>query len=77
MTLRLDLGGYLQSQQLSVVQLVGELNGRVKPRTVQALAGRLTRRVDLQMVWEIMQGLNRLTGGSVRVNELIVEVEES
>lgn len=76
MTLRLDLGGYLQRQQLTVAQLVGQLNGRVKPRTVQALAGRLTQRVDLQMVWEIMQCLNRLTGGSVRVNELTVEVSE-
>ena len=76
MTLRLDLGGYLQRQQLTVAQLVGKLNGRVRPRTVQALAGRPTQRVDLQMVWEIMQGLNRLTGGSVRVNLLIVEVSE-
>ena len=76
MTLRLDLGGYLQRQQLTVAQLVSELNGQVRPRTVQALAGRLTQRVDFQMVWEIMQGLTQLTGGSIRVNELIVEVPE-
>ena len=75
-TLRLDLGGYLQRQQLTVAQLVSELNGQVRPRTVQALAGRLTQRVDFQMVWEIMQGLTQLTGGSIRVNELIVEVPE-
>ena len=77
MALRFDLGGYLQRRQLTVAQLFSELNGRVSARTVQALVGRLTRRIDLQMVWEIMQGLNRLTGGSVRVDELIVEVEES
>jgi hypothetical protein len=75
-TLRLDLGGYLRRQQLTVAQLVSELNGRVKPRTIQALAGRLAQRINLQMVWEIMQALNRLTGGSVRMAELIVEVPE-
>ncbi len=76
MTLRFNLGSYLQSHQISAYRLVGEVKGRVAPNTIYSLARRPAQRIDLNTVGEVLRALERLTGEKVAITEMLEEPEE-
>lgn len=76
MTLRLNLGGYLQRHQITAYRLVSEVRGRVAPNTIYALARKPAQRIDLRTVSEVLSALERLTGQKVPIAEMLEEVQE-
>lgn len=71
--LRLNLGKYLERRGLSAYRVVKETTGRVAPNTVYDLARKPARRVDLETVSEVMSALERITGETVTLNDLIAQ----
>lgn len=76
MTLRLNLGQYLQRHQITAYRLVNEVKGRVAPNTVYALARKPAQRIDLNTVSEVLHALERLTGEKVELAAVLEEVQE-
>ena len=77
MTLRLNLGRYLQEHDISAYRLVQEVKGRVAPNTVYSLARRPAQRIDLDTVAKILQALERVRGEKVAITEMLEDVQES
>lgn len=77
MTLRLNLGRYLQEHNISAYRLVQEVKGRVAPNTVYSLARRPAQRIDLDTVAKILQALERVQGQKVEITEMLEDVQES
>ena len=77
MTLRLNLGSYLQRHQITAYRLVQEVEGRVAPNTVYALARKPAQRIDLNTVSEVLGALERLTGQAVGLADVIEDLPES
>lgn len=75
MTLRLNLGNYLQQHGISAYRLVNEVKGRVAPNTVYTLARRPAQRIDLETVDELLHALGRLTGEKVELGEMLERLE--
>ena len=75
MTLRLNLGSYLERHHITAYRLVGEVKGRVAPNTVYSLARRPAQRIDLRTVGELLHALERLTGQKVEITEMLEEVQ--
>ena len=65
MTLKLNLGSYLEQHNITAYRLVKEVEGRVAPNTVYALARRPAQRIDLTTVGVLMKALEQLTGKKV------------
>jgi hypothetical protein len=76
MTLRLNLGSYLQRHQITAYRLVQEVEGKVAPNTVYALARKPAQRIDLNTVSEVLHALERLTGEHVPISDVLEEVAE-
>lgn len=77
MTLRLNLGSYLRSHQITAYRLVGELKGRVAPNTIYSLARRPAQRIDLNTIGEVLSALERLTGEKVEITEMLEAARET
>jgi hypothetical protein len=77
MTLRLNLGQYLQDHQITAYRLVQEVEGKVSPNTVYALARKPAQRIDLNTVSEVLHALERLTGEAVSIAAVVEEVQEA
>ena len=77
MTLRLNLGQYLQRHQITAYRLVGEVRGKVAPNTIYALARKPAQRIDLNTVSEVLRALERLTGEKVIITEVLEEAQET
>ncbi|WP_407540845.1 hypothetical protein Q0M94_05510 [Deinococcus radiomollis] len=77
MTLRLNLGKYLQRHQITAYRLVGEVQGKVAPNTIYSLARKPAQRIDLKTVGEVIQALERLTGDRVVITDMLEEVQDS
>ena len=75
MTLRLNLGGYLQRHNITAYRLVGEVQGRVAPNTVYTMARRPAQRIDLATVDELLSALERLTGEKVEIADVLDRLE--
>ncbi|OLV16840.1 hypothetical protein [Deinococcus marmoris] len=71
MTLRLNLGNYLQQHGITAYRLVKEVEGRVAPNTVYSLARRPAQRIDLKTVGVLMKALEGLTGEKVEFSEML------
>lgn len=76
MTLRFNLGSYLQRHQITAYRLVQEVEGRVAPNTVYALARKPAQRIDLNTVSEVLGALKRLTGQPVGLADVIEDMPE-
>lgn len=77
MTLRLNLGQYLRNHDITAYRLVQEVQGKVAPNTVYALARKPAQRIDLDTVAKILQALGRLTGDRVGITEMLEEVQDT
>lgn len=77
MTLRLNLGQYLQRHQITAYRLVGEVRGKVAPNTIYSLARKPAQRIDLNTVSEVLRALERLTGDRVEITDMLEEAQES
>ena len=71
MTLKLNLGSYLEQHNITAYRLVKEVEGRVAPNTVYALARRPAQRIDLATVGVLMKALEQLTGKKVEFAEML------
>lgn len=76
MTLRLNLGGYLQQHQISAYRLASEVKGQVAPNTVYAMARKPAQRIDFDTVSQLLSALERLTGEKVGLMDVVDEVEQ-
>jgi hypothetical protein len=76
MTLRLNLGSYLQRHQITAYRLVNEVRGRVAPNTVYTLARKPAQRIDLDTVSQLLSALERLTGEKVGLMDVVDEWEQ-
>jgi hypothetical protein len=77
MTLRLNLGQYLQRHQITAYRLVNEVQGKVAPNTIYSLARKPAQRIDLNTVSEVLHALERLTGEKVELAAVLEEVQEA
>ncbi len=77
MTLRFNLGNYLQQRQITAYRLVSEVQGKVAPNTIYSLARKPAQRIDLKTVGEVLRALERLTGNRVEITDLLEEAQES
>ncbi|GMA15750.1 XRE family transcriptional regulator [Deinococcus metallilatus] len=77
MTLRLNLGRYLQEHDISAYRLVQEVKGRVAPNTVYSLARKPVQRIDLDTVAKILQALGRVRGEKVAITEMLEDVPDA
>ncbi len=69
MTLRLNLGKYLEQHNISAYRVVQV--SKLAPNTVYALARKPTKRIDLDTVSAVLAGLESITGESVQLGDLI------
>lgn len=76
MTLRLNLGRYLQEHDISAYRVVQEVRGRVAPNTVYSLARKPAQRIDLDTVAKILQALERVRGQKVEITEMLEDVPD-
>ncbi|GBF07209.1 XRE-family like protein, component of toxin-antitoxin system [Deinococcus aerius] len=77
MTLRLNLGRYLQEHDISAYRLVQEVKGRVAPGTVYSLARKPAQRIDLDTVAKILQALERVRGQKVEITEMLEDTPDA
>jgi hypothetical protein len=73
MTLRLNLGKYLEQHNISAYRVVQV--SKLSPNTVYALARKPTKRIDLDTVSAVLAGLESITGESVVLGDLIEDID--
>ena len=73
MTLRLNLGKYLEQHNISAYRVVQVC--KLAPNTVYALARKPTKRIDLDTVSAVLAGLETITGENVQLNDLIEDID--
>ena len=76
MTLRLNLGRYLQRHQITAYRLANEVQGKVAPNTVYAMARKPAQRIDFDTVSQLLSALERLTGEKVGLMDVVDEIEQ-
>lgn len=70
-----NLGKYLREHQLSAYALVREVDGKVPASTVYGLARKPVRRIDLPVVYTLLDALQRMRGQAVDITEVIERQE--
>jgi hypothetical protein len=73
MTLRLNLGKYLEQHNISAYRVVQV--SKLSPNTVYALARKPSKRIDLDTVSAVLAGLESITGGNVELSDLIEDID--
>ena len=73
MTLRFNLGKYLDRHQISAYRVVQV--SKLAPNTVYSLARQPAQRIDLDTVSAVLAGLETITGQAVPITDLIEEME--
>ena len=73
MTLRLNLGKYLEQHNISAYRVIQV--SKLSPNTVYALARKPTKRIDLDTVSAVLAGLESITGESVVLGDLIEDID--
>jgi hypothetical protein len=73
MTLRLNLGKYLEQHNISAYRVVQV--SKLAPNTVYALARKPTKRIDLDTVSAVLAGLETITGENVQLGDLIEDID--
>jgi hypothetical protein len=71
MTIRLNLNRFLERHAISTYRVVKETTGKLAPNTVYDLARRPAQRIDLQTVGQVVNALERITGETVTINDLL------
>jgi len=66
-----NLGKYLHEHGLSAYALVKEVKGQIPASTVYGLARKPARRIDLPVVYTLLDALERLRGERVELTEVI------
>jgi hypothetical protein len=73
MTLRLNLGKYLEQHNISAYRVVQV--SKLSPNTVYALARKPSKRIDLDTVSAVLAGLESIRGESVVLGDLIEDID--
>jgi uncharacterized membrane protein len=73
MTLRFNLGKYLERHQISAYRVVQV--SKLAPNTVYTLARQPAQRIDLDTVSAVLAGLETITGQPVPITDLIEEMD--
>jgi hypothetical protein len=73
MTLRLNLGKYLEQHNISAYRVVQV--SKLSPNTVYALARKPSKRIDLDTVSAVLAGLETITGENVQLGDLIEDMD--
>jgi hypothetical protein len=73
MTLRFNLGKYLERHQISAYRVVQV--SKLAPNTVYTLARQPAQRIDLDTVSAVLAGLETITGQPVLITDLIEEMD--
>ncbi len=73
MTLRLNLGKYLEQHNISAYRVVQV--SKLSPNTVYALARKPSKRIDLDTVSAVLAGLETITGENVKLGDLIEDID--
>lgn len=77
MLIRVSLDRYLERHNLSAYRLANELKGRVAQGSVYAMTrSKTVKRIDLETLTGVMQALERITGETVTLNDLLEVIEE-
>jgi hypothetical protein len=71
MTIRLNLNQFLERHAISTYRVVKETSGKLAANTVYDLARRPAQRIDLQTVGQVVTALERITGETVTINDLL------
>jgi hypothetical protein len=71
MTIRLNLNKFLESHAISAYRVVKETTGKLAANTVYDLAKRPAQRIDLETVGQVVTALERITGETVTINDLL------
>jgi hypothetical protein len=71
MTIRLNLNRFLEHHAISAYRVVKETSGKLAANTVYDLARRPAQRIDLQTVGHVVSALERITGETVTINDLL------
>lgn len=66
-----NLGEYLREHGVSAYALAREVEGRVSASTVYGLARRPVQRIDLPVVFALLEALERLQGEPVSLTQMI------
>ena len=73
MTLRLNLGKFLEQHNISAYRVVQV--SKLSPNTVYALARKPSKRIDLDTVSAVLAGLETITGEIVELGDLIEDID--
>ncbi len=73
MTLRFNLGKYLEQHNISAYRVVQV--SKLAPNTVYALARKPSKRIDLDTVSAVLAGLETITGENVQLGDLIEDTD--
>jgi uncharacterized membrane protein len=73
MTLRLNLGKYLEHHHISAYRVVQVC--KLAPNTIYTLARQPAQRIDLDTISALLAGLQTITGQPVQIADLIEEVD--
>ena len=71
-----NLGKSLQEHGLSAYALVKEVEGKVPASTVYGLARKPAQRIDLPIVYTLLDALERLRGERVEIDAMIERTEK-
>ncbi len=71
MTLRLNLHKFLEAHAISTYRVVKETTGQLAANTVYDLAKRPAQRIDLQTIGQVLTALERITGKTMTINDLL------
>jgi hypothetical protein len=77
MIYRLNLNKFLENHAISAYRVVKETTGLLAANTVYDLAKKPAQRIDLQTVGQVLGALERITGKTVTINDLLEISPES
>ena len=75
MTLRLNLGKYLERHRISAYRVVQV--SKLAPNTVYTLARQPAQRIDLDTISAVLAGLQTITGQPVQIADLLEDMDTS
>lgn len=73
MTLRLNLGKYLERHRISAYRVVQV--SKLAPNTVYTLARQPAQRIDLDTISAVLAGLQTITGQPVQIADLLEDMD--
>ncbi len=71
MIYRLNLNKFLEHHAISAYRVVKETTGLLAANTVYDLAKKPAQRIDLQTIGQVLGALERITGETVTINDLL------